>query len=55
MTKGALYWRLKDEETGKWSYHSIAEEDTLELLYTLADYTIREIMVYLYQFPEEEE
>ncbi len=20
MAKGALYWRLKDEKTGKWSY-----------------------------------
>ena len=20
MTKGALYWRLKDEKTGKWTY-----------------------------------
>ena len=20
MAKGALYWRLKDEKTGKWTY-----------------------------------
>ena len=20
MTKGALYWRLKDKKTGKWTY-----------------------------------
>ena len=20
MAKGALYWRLKDEQTGKWTY-----------------------------------
>ena len=23
MAKGALYWRLKDEKTGKWSYKKV--------------------------------
>ena len=23
MAKGALYWRLKDEKTGKWSYKKL--------------------------------
>ena len=29
MAKGALYWRLKDEQTGKWTYKraTLAKED----------------------------
>ena len=23
MAKGALYWRLKDEKTGKWTYKKV--------------------------------
>jgi hypothetical protein len=23
MTKGALYWRKKDEKTGKWTYKKV--------------------------------
>ena len=23
MAKGALYWRMKDEKTGKWTYKKI--------------------------------
>lgn len=23
MTKGALYWRKKDEKTGKWTYQKV--------------------------------
>jgi len=31
MAKGALYWRLKDEKTGKWSYKKVTKPD-LELI-----------------------
>jgi len=29
MTEDVLYWRIKDEQTGKWSYKkaTLAEED----------------------------
>jgi hypothetical protein len=29
MAKGALYWRLKDEQTGKWTYKKVTEVDKL--------------------------
>jgi hypothetical protein len=36
MAKGALYWRLKDEQTGKWTYKKALyiqlPDGTLELL-----------------------
>jgi hypothetical protein len=36
MAKGALYWRLKDEKTGKWTYKkvNICEEVDLPGGYT---------------------
>ena len=27
MAKGALYWRLKDESTGKWTYQRVPESE----------------------------
>lgn len=27
MAKGALYWRLKDEKTGKWHYKKVTTID----------------------------
>jgi len=27
MAKGALYWRLKDEQTGKWTYKKAKIKD----------------------------
>ena len=34
MTKGALYWRHKDEKTGRWTYSKvkIAKEEREKLL-----------------------
>ena len=26
MAKGALYWRLKDERTGRWTYKKVFPE-----------------------------
>jgi hypothetical protein len=27
MAKGALYWRLKDEQTGKWTFQKVTTID----------------------------
>ena len=31
MAKGALYWRLKDEQTGKWTYKRVETYEELEV------------------------
>ncbi len=35
MAKGALYWRLKDEQTGKWTYK---KAEQCHYCYAMANY-----------------
>ena len=46
MAKGALYWRLKDEKTGKWSYKKV-------YLKTFNNLTEEECRNEVYSFLEE--
>jgi hypothetical protein len=35
MAKGALYWRLKDEKTCKWTYKRATAEELLDWIKTV--------------------
>jgi len=48
MVEGALYWRLKDERTGKWTYRKVnVTEEKLDKIKTTLD--INELF-----YPEEQ-
>lgn len=51
MAKGALYWRLKDEKTGKWTYKKAIVADHV---YDIDQHDVEQEYWYI-PLPKEEE